>query len=228
MISHTQNRLVSMAAALALSTALSACVGAAAGSLTPAPLTPTQRFSLQVEPGLERIALAVHEGGLSANQSEALAGLANGFGIEGANVLRIEAPSGNDPVSADFAYRIKAELDQRGIGPVQVVGYDAPDPRAPVLIGYETLRTMVPQCGTQWESLARTGSNSSPSNFGCAVTANMAAQIDNPRDIVRPRGMTPSDAGRRAVVFDNYRKGEATAAPQEELVANRRVSQAVN
>lgn len=224
----SQARVASLAAALALSAALSACVGAPAGSLSPTALTPTQRFTLQVEPGVERIALAVHETGLSANQSDALAAFANGFGIEGAPLLRIEAPSGDDPVSADFAYRIKAALEQRGIGPVQVVGYNAPDPRAPVLIGYETLRSLVPQCGTQWESLARTGSNSSPSNFGCAVSANMAAQIDNPRDIVQPRGMTPSDAGRRAVVFDNYRKGEATAAPQEELVSNRRVSQAVN
>ncbi|HEX8471262.1 MAG TPA: CpaD family pilus assembly protein [Brevundimonas sp.] len=224
----SNSRLLSVAAALALSSALSACMGAQAGSLSPVPLTPTQRFTLQVEPGVERIALAVHETGLTANQTAALSSLANSFGIEGAQVLRIEAPSGDDPVSADFAYRIKAELEHRGIGPVQVVAYSAPDPRAPVLVGYETLRAMVPKCGTQWESLTRTGSNQTPSNFGCAVTANLAAQIDNPRDIVQPRGMTPSDAGRRTVVFDNYRKGEATAATQEELVANQRVSQAVN
>jgi pilus assembly protein CpaD len=221
-------RLFSIVTALAASSVLAACLGPQAGSLSPIPLSPTQRFALQVEPGVERIALAVHETGLSANQSNALASLANSFGIEGAQVLRIEMPSGEDTVSADFAYRIKAQLEQRGIGPVELVGYSAPDPRAPVLVGYETLRAVVPQCGRQWESLTRTDSNRSPSNFGCAVNANLAAQIDNPRDIVSPRGMTPSDAGRRTVVFDNYRKGEATAAKQEELVANRRVSQAVN
>lgn len=221
-------RLLSLTAALALSSTLAACMGAEAGSLSAIPLTPTQRFTLQVEPGVERIALAVHESGLTANQTEALAALANRFGIEGAPVLRIQAPSGDDTVSADFAYRIKAQLEQHGIGPVELVGYAAPDPRAPVLVGYETLRAVVPQCGTQWESLTRTASNQTPSNFGCAITANLAAQIDNPRDIVAPRGMTPSDAGRRAVVFDNYRKGATTAAPQEELIANRRVSQAVN
>lgn len=222
------SRLLPLAAALALSSALAACMGAETGSLSPIPLTPTQRFTLQVEPGLERIALAVHETGLTANQTDALASIANRFGIEGAPVLRIEAPSGDDTVSADFAYRIKAALEQRGIGPVEVVAYSAPDPRAPVLVGYETLRAVVPQCGTQWESLTRTASNQTPSNFGCAITANLAAQIENPRDIVAPRGMTPASAGRRTVVFDNYRKGEATAATQEELVANRRVSQAVN
>lgn len=226
MISKT--RLISLAAALVSSSALAACMGAQTGSLSPVPLTPTQRFTLQVEPGIERIALAVHETGLSASQAQALTVFANAFSIEGAPILRIEAPSGDDAVSAEFVYRIKAELEQRGIGPIQVVGYAAPDPRAPVVIGYDTVRAVVPQCGAQWESLTRTGSNQTPSNFGCAITANLAAQIENPRDIVSPRGMTPSDAGRRTVVFDNYRKGEATAAPQEQLVSNGRVSQAVN
>ena len=217
-------RLLPIAAALTLS----ACMGAQSGSLSPDPLTPTQRFTLQVEPGVERIALAVHEAGLSANQSNALMALANNFSVEGAAVLRIETPSGDDTVSSDFAYQIKAQLEQHGIGPVQVVAYPAPDPRAPVLVGYETLRAVIPQCGRQWESLTRTDANRTPSNFGCAVTANLAAQIENPRDIVQPRGLTPADAGRRTVVFDNYRKGEATAATQEDLVSNQRVSQAVN
>ena len=95
-------------------------------------------------------------------------------------------------------------------------------------VGFEPLRAAVPQCGAYWGNLARTNGNDTSANFGCAVTANLAAQIDNPRDIITPRGMTPVDTGRRAVIYDNYRKGEATAAPQEELVANRRVSQAVN
>jgi pilus assembly protein CpaD len=53
------------------------------------------------------------------------------------------------------------------------------------------------------------------------VNANLAAQIDDPRDIMRPRGMTPSDSGRAAVVFSAYRAGEPTSASQEELVAGR-------
>jgi pilus assembly protein CpaD len=86
----------------------------------------------------------------------------------------------------------------------------------------------VPQCGTQWGSLTRTGDNQSAANFGCAVTANLAAQIADPRDIVSPRAMTPADAQRRAVVFDQYVKGEPTAAGREELVMGTRVSRAVD
>jgi pilus assembly protein CpaD len=209
---------------------LAACMGGPAGGVGPAPLSPTTRFTLQVEPDIDRIALAVHEEGLSGNQQAALNDLSNRAGVAGAAVLRIEAPSGGDPVSAAFAYQVKAVLEARGasVEAIQVVGYAAPDPRAPVLVGFETLHAVVPRCGTSWGNLGRTNRNETSANFGCAVNANLAAQIDNPRDIVAPRGMTSSDNGRRAVVFDNYRKGEATAAPQEDLVANRRVSQAVN
>lgn len=209
--------------------ALSACVGAPAGGTGPAPLTPASRFSLQVEPGVDRIALAVHDDGVSANQEAALAALAGRFGAEGATVIRVEAPAGGDVVANDFAFRIKAALEHVGAPGhlIQVVAYEAPDVRAPVLVGFETLHAAVPRCGTAWGNLARTNRNESSSNFGCAVNANLAAQIENPRDIVTPRGMTPSDPGRRAVVFDKYRKGEVTAAPQEDLIANRRVSQAV-
>ena len=209
---------------------LTGCVGLPAEGLDPTPLNPTSRYSLQVEPGIERVALAVHDTGLSANQTRALQDIAGRFHAEGAPVLRIEAPSGDDPVASEMAWRIKGALEASGLSSyqVQVVTYVAPDPRAPVLVGFDTVRAVVPQCGTGWTSLTRTGSNAGYSNFGCAVNANLAAQIANPRDIVQPRAMTPADAGRRAVVFDHYRQGEQTAAPQEDLVSRTQVSRAVD
>ena len=40
---------------------------------------------------------------------------------------------------------------------------------------------------------------------------NLAAQVDNPADLVQPRGETPALAARRSTVIDKYRKGEGTA-----------------
>ncbi len=222
-------RTVSAIVASAIALTLSGCMGAPAEGLGPQPLTPTQRYSLQVEPGVERIALAVHDTGLSANQDNALVDIANRFASEGAPVLTIEAPAGGDPVANAAAFGIKGRLESIGVPGhlVQVVSYPAPDPRAPVLVGFETLKAVVPQCGTRWGNLARTGNNNGFENFGCAVSANLAAQIANPRDIITPRQMTPADAARRSVVFDNYRKGVETSAPQEELISGQRVSQAV-
>ncbi len=216
-----------VASAIALN--LSGCMGSPAEGLGPQPLTPTQRYGLQVEPGIERIALAVHDSGLSANQDNALIDIANRFAAEGAPVLTIEAPAGGDPVANAAAFGIKGRLESIGVPGhlVQVVSYPSPDPRAPVLVGFETLKAAVPQCGTHWGSLTRTGNNAGFENFGCATSANLAAQIANPRDIITPRAMTPGDSGRRGVVLDNYRKGAVTSTPQEELVRGQTVSQAV-
>jgi pilus assembly protein CpaD len=223
--------LPSLAAALTLGgLAVSGCMGGPASLGGEPPLTPLSRYSLQVEPGLDRIALAVHENGLSANQQSALSDMVSRFAVEGAPTLVVEAPAGGDPVANQAAWDIKAALVAAGAPDhrVRLVSYTGPDPRAPVLVGFETVRAVVPQCGTAWGNLGRTGDNQSASNFGCAVNANLAAQIANPRDIIAPRAMTPSDVARRSVVFDDYRKGTQTAAEREQMITGARLSRAVD
>lgn len=224
----TRSSLIVFASAVLLTAPLVACGGAAGSG--PVPLTPTSRFALQIEPGLDRVAFAVHETGLSENQTLALGDMVNRFASEGAPMLTVEAPSGDDPVSSDIAWRIKGALEAQGVPPyqVRVVTYAAPDPRAPVLVGFDTVRAAVPACGTSWTNLGRTGANAGYANFGCAVNANLAAQIADPRDIVSPRAMQPGSAARRAVVFDKYRLGEPTAATREPMIEDQRVSNAVD
>jgi pilus assembly protein CpaD len=209
---------------------LGACVGGPASLGGEPPLTPTSRYQLQVEPDLDRIALAVHETGLSPAQGDALQALVGRYRYVEAVPMVIEAPAGNDPVALKTAYDVKSALAASGVAPdrIMLVSYAAPDPRAPVVVGYQTVRAAVPRCGAVWGNLSRTGDNQSASNFGCAVTANLAAQIADPRDIQTPRAMTPSDAGRRTVVFDRYRTGQTTAAATETLIQETAVSRAVN
>ncbi|WP_426041736.1 CpaD family pilus assembly protein [Brevundimonas sp. TWP2-3-4b1] len=226
----TRTMTSSLFFAAAIAVAQSGCMGAPAEGLGPTPINPTSRFALQVEPGVDRVALAVHETGLSENQALALRDMVNRFAAEGAPLLTIEAPSGDDPVASAAAWSIKGALEAAGVPAYQVriVTYFAPDPRAPVLVGFDTVRAVVPQCGQSWTNLARTGNNAGSANFGCAVNANLAAQIANPRDIVTPRTMTPADATRRSVVIDHYRAGEQAAAVRETLVDRGRVSNAVD
>lgn len=225
----TGRRISFLVVGSSLALMLSACAGGPA-SLNTEPLRlPTSRYSLQVEQGMDRIALAVHEAGVSSNQRAALADLVQRYARTPYGDLTIEAPSGNDPVAAAMAWGIKNSLEAAGVPAdrIRVVSYHAPDPRAPVLAGFETVQAVVPRCGQEWGNLGRTGNNRPSSNFGCAVTANLAAQISNPRDMVTPRDMTPADAGRRAVVFDNYAAGKATSAAPEPLLSKTRISQAV-
>jgi pilus assembly protein CpaD len=192
-------------------------------SVPDAPVTPLSRYALQVEPGLDRIALAVHDQGLSTNQRNALNGLVARYGTSGAGHVRIESPAGDDPVALQQAYAVRTFLQDAGVpgDRIQMAAYVAPDPRAPVLAGFETIRASTPDCAAEARSMGARFSNQSSGGFGCAVTANMAAQIADPRDILGARPMTPADSGRAAVVFDNYRKGEVSSTPQEPLVSGR-------
>lgn len=224
----TRTLIVTLLTTTAL--ALGACVGGPASLGGEPPLTPTSRYQLQVEPDLDRIALAVHETGLSPAQNGALQELVRRYRYVDAVPMVIEAPAGNDAVALKTAYDVQSALAAYGVSPdrIRLVSYAAPDPRAPVVVGYQTVRAVVPRCGAAWGNLGRTGDNRSASNFGCAVTANLAAQIEDPRDIQRPRALTPADAGRRTVVFDAYRGGKPTSADREETIRNTAVSRAVN
>lgn len=213
--------LVPAAFAFAAGLTLSGCAASMSGA--DAPITPLSRYALQVEPGLDRIALAVHDQGLSANQHAALRGLAARYGASGAAHVRIESPAGDDPVAVQQAYAVRAVLQSAGIPEdrIQMAAYAAPDPRAPVLAGFEIFRAAIPNCSLEARNMGTRVSNQSSGGFGCAITANMAAQIADPRDILGARPMTPADSGRAAVVFDNYRRGQVSSTPQEALVDGR-------
>lgn len=213
---------------IVLALTVSACAGGPASLGGEAPLTPISRYTLQVEPGLDRIALAVHEAGLSNNQRASLEELLDRFAAQSASEIVVEAPYGAAEPAARMAWTVHDSLQRLGVPSerIRVVSYMAPDPAAPVLVGFETVRAVQPRCGTAWGSLTRTGDNMSASNFGCAVNANLAAQIANPRDIVSPRDMAPVDADRRSVVIRNYRAGAATSAAAEALMQGG-ISQAV-
>lgn len=211
---------------VAATTVLGACVSTGASDRQP--LTPLSRYSLQVEPGLDRIALAVHEDGLSARQQAALNDLARRYFASGVGAVRIEGPTGDDPVAARQTWAIRSALESAGLPADRIVvaSYAAPDPRAPVLAGFETLRAAIPNCAAEPRAMEGRFSNNSSMGLGCAINANLAAQIADPRDILGHRAISPADSGRAAVVFDNYRRGEVTSAPQEPLVEGR-IAQAV-
>lgn len=214
-----------MMRALLLAVAATSLLGAcgATGASGGYPLTPLSRYSLRVEPGLDRIALAVHDDGLSANQQAAIDDLVDRYMATGVGAVRIEGPSGEDPAAARQTWAVRSALQAAGLPADRIVvaSYAAPDPRAPVLAGFETVRAAIPNCAAEPRAMDNRFSNDPSIGLGCAINANLAAQIADPRDIVGHRPISPADSGRAAVVFDNYRKGEVTSAPQEPLVEGR-------
>lgn len=83
------------------------------------------------------------------------------------------------------------------------------DPR--VELGYIGYSARTAPCGA-WSDASATASNLPMPNFGCATQQNVAAMVANPRDLIAPRPIGPSDATRRSVVMGKYESGQPTSA----------------
>jgi pilus assembly protein CpaD len=210
-------RFVFSLAPLAVAGLLGAC---ATDAHKPAPvaeaITPTEQFPLKAAETPGQIRLAPHPNGLSPAQRDAVEALADRWLREGGGPVTIRAPSsGADPRAADVTSgEAEALLHSLGVPEERIrrVGYDpSGDGVAPVIIAYSTYEAVIPRCGQKWENLSTNGKNRPMENFGCAVSANMAAQIADPADIAGPRDSDPTDAGRRTTVIDDYREGKPTA-----------------
>jgi len=226
------SRRLIAASAIAAALALGACASDPAPGAVAEARTPTEQFPIDVVPAPEEIRLAVHAQGLSPTQADATADFVDGWRDAQGGRITIQAPSGvRDPAAVHrTAEGARGFLQAQGVPVelVRIVGYDAHGQAdAPLIVGYERLEARGPVCGEAWGGLTHTNSNEPQSNFGCAITANIAAQIADPHDLLRPRRSDPADAQRRGVVLGKYRNGETTAAAIDQQ-ASGVVSKAVN
>jgi len=214
-------RLILSLAPLMAAGLLSAC---ATDSKTTAnldkPITPTEQYPLKADEVPGQIRLAAHPTGLSPAQREAVEALADRWLQAGGGAVTIRVPNtGVDPRAADVTSGETADLLQASGVPgerIRRVGYDASgDGVAPIVVAYTSYKAEIPRCGLKWENLSSNGKNKPMDNFGCAVSANMAAQIADPADIAGPRAADPTDAGRRTTVIDKYRQGQSMAGAAE-------------
>ena len=219
MIQSTHRFLLVAAAA---SLGLGACAtGGSRNDLAAEVRTPTEQHAIEVDRQPEEIRLRIHAQGLSPNQDAAAARFIVGWREANGGEIVIQAPNGEgDPAAVHrMVESVRHLLAETGVprDQVRIVGYDARgQAAAPLIVGYERYVAIGPQCGENWKSITRSMNNKVHPNFGCAVTANMAAQIADPRDLIEPRRFDPADAGRRGVVLEKYRAGEPTGATTAE------------
>lgn len=148
-------------------------------------------------------------------QQTAITGFMDRYSESGNSVVTILVPQGSANASAarstasDFTKFLRAY----GVssGRLQQLSYQAnPEDSAPIRISYPVMRASVVQCGRWPEDLLNTYENRNYANFGCAYQNNLAAQIDNPADLLTPRKMTPTDMGNRGNAIATYQKRGVT------------------
>ncbi|MDB5438426.1 MAG: pilus (Caulobacter type) biosis lipoprotein CpaD [Caulobacteraceae bacterium] len=178
-------------------------------------LLPTEQWisKVAVEEQPRSIQLAQHQLGLSAAQREALTDFTGQWRAENGGAVSVIYPGGSEvPL---VARQSAAMLHDAGIGDVRLLVLDRGAIGDPVVVQYSHAEAVLPVCGRAISDYMATRNNGVDPNFGCAVTANLAAQAADPRDLQRPRANDPADGARAAVIVGKYQQGQDTgsAAP---------------
>jgi pilus assembly protein CpaD len=167
-------------------------------------------------------------GGLSASQRADVMGLAQIWLQEATGAITADLPvdTPNARMAADAFREVQALLVSAGVPPrgILVHHYHPEDPRqlATIRLNYPKIAATAGPCGLWPEDLGSSLKNKSYIenhqyyNFGCSYQRNMASMVDNPSDLVQPRGETPAYTTRRTEAFEKYRKGATTSTAYPE------------
>ena len=184
--------------------------------------TPLDQFAIGRHEAPDQVALGVHPEGVTVSQREALAGFADRWRAAGAAYVTIQTPSdSDDPIGAKaFAEAAVSTLGVLGVPyeRVRIIGYAAGKGSRPVVMAsFTSTVAEVPDCSrVPWENLTATGANKPYARFGCAITANLAAQVADPSELGGGVAIAPADVARRMVVLDKYRDGKITSSDKNE------------
>ena len=162
--------------------------------------------------------LGRNRGGLTPSQRADVLSFAQVWRHEATGGIVVDVPKGgpNDHAAADSMREINSILVASGVPrhAIFVRPYRPTDSTfASIRINYSKLVAKTGPCG-QWPKNLGPGQDSSYTenrphwNLGCASQRNLAAMVDNPADLVQPRGETSSYTARRTLAIDKYRKGE--------------------
>ena len=201
-------------ATLALAAWLPACTTPTAdlGQHQATAVAETFRSSMAIDP---------RDNGLTWAQQSQLAAIAAEYQARGHGPLVISYPQGaaNEDAAIGAISEARTFFYEQGINWRQIAGgaYDARGAHSGELIfSFTRYAAVAPECGSSWDNLAMEYDNQRHANFGCAMAANLAAMVADPRDLVAPRTMGDPDTGRRQTVIDLYRAGESTASNRSE------------
>jgi pilus assembly protein CpaD len=129
--------------------------------------------------------------------------------------------SSNERAAYDSMREIVSILNSSGMPPASIAvrTYQAGGPAlATVRISYPQVAAQAGPCGLWPEDIGPSATrdyfeNQPPWNYGCASQRNLAAEVDDPADLVQPRAQTAANTMRRTTVMEKYRQGIDPSTP---------------
>ena len=175
-----------------------------------------------------------NRGGLTPVQRADVLAFAQLWRREATSGIIVDIPTGGSigHAAADSMREIHSIFAASGVPQRAVYVRDyrpAPTALASIKINYSKLSATAGPCGLWPSDLgaaqdAAYMENQPYWNLGCAQQRNLAAMVDNPADLVQPRGEGPSYTNRRTTTFEKYRKGENPSAVYGAAYDNGKIS----
>jgi pilus assembly protein CpaD len=160
----------------------------------------------------------VAPGGLDPRQSEEIHEFATEYRRYGEGSMRIEVPAHPGTPIRRSVSLVRSALAEAGVPAQRTVSstYTVADRglAAPIRLSFQRVQAKVgSRCGLWPQDLgvSNAGFNNSNNpywNFGCAMQSNVAAQVDDPLDLVRGRPEGRVDTVRRMNNIEKLRQGE--------------------
>ena len=180
-----------------------------------------ERHPIEISKRSVQIALPIssESSGLSTNQRQRLRNYLTGYLAQGNGPLLVQAPIGssNEDVTIQAIQTFRDIASETGVPKSNVNWqpyHSSSGSGAPIKLAYRAYKAHPPECGIWPDDMARDDENRPYAEFGCATQQNLAVAIENPRDLVHPRGQTPRSSERRSVTWDKYVKGESVISEQ--------------
>jgi pilus assembly protein CpaD len=209
-------RVLTLGLAAAAACSLGGC-GANYASSDPAfPTDFRERHPVVVASAPTSLDVFVVGGALDARSVANIRAFVQRYRHYGSGDISILAPAG---VTADSraAHEVRMALAGTGAnGRIMFGTYASRDQDAavPIRLSFTGVKAIVPTACGQWPEDLASGSsvegwkNEPYSNFGCASQSVMAAQVDDPRDLVQSRALGPSDVAMRTRAIEAVRDGQ--------------------
>jgi len=222
---HNSWRTVATVATVALIGAwLASCKTTETADTIPYPYDYRQRHPITLQEGLRTVELFVgrRRAGLTPAQRTEVGAFAQRWHSDAAGGMEIRVPSGtsNERAAHETVAEIREILLAAGVPQNGIVVRPSrpadPAQLLPIMLAYPRITATAGPCG-RWPNDLGPGAgieydtNVPYWNLGCATQRNLASMLDNPADLVQPRGEIPAYTARRTVVLDKFRKGEPTA-----------------
>ncbi len=212
-------------AVIGIATTLAGCYTTSAQQTTESiPTDYRKRHPISIREGERTVEIFVgtNRGGLTPSQRADVLSFAQSWKRESTGGIVIDLPTGtaNAPAATDALREAQSILMAAGVPPqgISVRPYQpaAATKLATLKLNYSKIVAEAGPCGL-WPkdvgpSMDRAYNENQPYwNLGCANQRNLAAMVDNPADLVQPRGEASAYGARRTYVMDKYRKGESSA-----------------